>query len=331
MNKFGLVLGVTAVTALVGCLDPKYKQKKVVVTTTPAPAPATVVTPVEDVKPVVDAPTVIEVTTVPVTPAPVVTTPVVVAPVVTTPVVAAPETTTYIVQPGDTLSKISKRYNIKIDAIQRANPQIKGDVIRLGQKIKLPGTVEVGEQKVPAGALAKPQTVKLPAAPYTGATKEYVVKGGDSLSVIAQKNGCKVAQIKELNGLTSDVVRTGQKLKLPAEKTVAAAVPAIGKKSDAEKKPVAPVVEKKADAPKADPVDETPVVVEDPAPVAEPNPAPKPAEEYITYVVQEGDDITSISIQTDVRPTEIRQLNNLRDDEQLTPGKELKLPANSLQ
>ena len=49
-----------------------------------------------------------------------------------------------------------------------------------------------------------------------GAHKEYVVQGGDNLSIIAQAFNTTVAKIKEMNGLKSDNLRIGQKLKVPA-------------------------------------------------------------------------------------------------------------------
>ena len=54
-----------------------------------------------------------------------------------------------------------------------------------------------------------PQTVA-----YTK-TKEYKVKGKDTLWAIAGKDMKKVQRIKELNGLTSDTIRPGQILKVP--------------------------------------------------------------------------------------------------------------------
>ena len=46
-----------------------------------------------------------------------------------------------------------------------------------------------------------------------------------------------------------------------------------------------------------------------------------------TYVVQEGDDMTGVSIRWGVSAAEIRELNNLPDDAQLKPGQIIKLPA----
>ena len=55
------------------------------------------------------------------------------------------------------------------------------------------------------------------------------------------------------------------------------------------------------------------------------------APELATYVVQEGDDITGVSIRWGVSAAEIRELNNLGDADQLKPGQILKLPAESQQ
>lgn len=329
MNKLGLVVGVTAVTALVGCLDPEYvgTKKKPVVTTTPkAPAAELVETPAVP-QPVDPEFTLV---TTPATPVPPPVQQTVLPPPPPPP--PAPETTTYIIQPGDTLSKISKRYNLTIASIKRANPQIKGDTVRLGMKLQLPGKVEVGPQTVPEGAIAKPAPkakTAVASGPYTGATKEYVVKSGDSLGKIALETGCKVSDLKQLNGLSDTKIRIGQKLKVPAEKQTAKAVAVPVVEKPVEKK--VDVAEKPVVNPPA--VDEAPVqppVVSQP-PVQPPVVQPPVADDYITYTVQEGDDITSVSIQTYVSPSEIRQLNNLGDDAQLRPGMVLKLPASSVQ
>ena len=161
---------------------------------------------------------------------------------------AGPEFTWYTVKPGDMLSKISKRYNIRQKAILDLNPGLTPNKLFAGKKIKLPGNVATGEA-VPAAAApaaAAPASsdaasVKPPkaakAAKYTGATKTYVVKNGDSLGKIAHENGTNVRTLKELNGLKKDRVLVGQKLKVPAEKVTEAY---------AEKTAVAPA--KKADA-----------------------------------------------------------------------------------
>jgi LysM repeat protein len=45
----------------------------------------------------------------------------------------------------------------------------------------------------------------------------YTVHSGDTLSVISKAAGVPVKRIKKVNGLTSDIIRVGQKLKIPAK------------------------------------------------------------------------------------------------------------------
>ena len=49
----------------------------------------------------------------------------------------------------------------------------------------------------------------------SGGGSIYIVKHSDTLYGIAKKHHTTVSKIKSLNGLTSDVIRDGQKLKLP--------------------------------------------------------------------------------------------------------------------
>ena len=339
MNKLSLVLSLAAVAAVSGCLDPQYKSKR---TTTQEPTvvkPAVPSEPVEPVTPVNVTPD----------PAPAVNVDVVDTPdpkpVEVKPVVKEPEFTTYIIQRGDTLSKISKRYNIKIDAIKASNPQIKNDVIRLGQKIKLPGKVDVGEQTVPAGAFASNQTKRpapaaaskkdpAPTKAYTGATKEYIVKNGDTLGGIAIASGLTVRQLKELNGLSKDIIRVGQKLKVPASKVEKKVAPVLTNQKVAEKKvdtvkptEVAadkPVVADEAD--KEEPVADTPAV----EPVPAPQPAAKTDAKYVDYTVQDGDDLFEIALREHLTVPELREINNLGPDDKVEPGMVIKIPAPAL-
>lgn len=76
----------------------------------------------------------------------------------------------------------------------------------------------------PEASAAKPVTSSKKAPAVSSSVKTgstYVVKSGDSLSKIAAKaygTGSKknIEKIKKANGLKSDVIRVGQKLKIPA-------------------------------------------------------------------------------------------------------------------
>lgn len=58
------------------------------------------------------------------------------------------------------------------------------------------------------------------APPTDGATTTYTVVSGDTLYSIATKFKTTVAEIKSLNGLTSDTITVGQKLKIPSSGAV---------------------------------------------------------------------------------------------------------------
>ena len=329
MNKqLAVVLGVAAVATFSGCLDPDYNDRveKAINGEAFTVAEPVEVTTVSDTAPGEDVQVIAVDTKSCTCPAGTVheapcgcgaaDCTCAVKPAEVTPV--EPETTVYIVQRGDYLAKISKKYNVKIDAIKKLNPSIKEDnVVRLGQKILLPGKVEVGEQTVPAGAV-KAAPVKV-YKPYDGATKEYVVKSGDTLGAIAYGNGINIRQLKEMNGLSSNTIRIGQKLKIPAEKVVASAPVASAK----------PAVETKKPA-EAAPVEAAPVE-EAVAPAVEPVAAVAPVTtDGPTHVVKEGEDLLGLALIYSLDPAEIRALNNLGENENtLTPGQEIKLPADA--
>lgn len=49
----------------------------------------------------------------------------------------------------------------------------------------------------------------------SGSSKRHTVKSGDTLYGIAKKNGTTVAKLKSANGLSGDLIRPGQSLKVP--------------------------------------------------------------------------------------------------------------------
>jgi LysM repeat protein len=245
----------------------------------------------------------------------------------------ADETTVYYVQRGDNLSKISKKFNVKIDAIRKLNPKIKGDKILVGQKLLLPGKLDVGKAAEKPAAPKAESTKKVAPAKFEGETKEYVVKKDDCLGKIAVASGITIAQLKELNGLSSDNIRAGQKLKVPAVKQEA-------KKPEAKKDPKKTVANKDEKKPVAKTDEKKPVeqkVQAKPAPADESkqkeesaaakDAAPAPAPAQATYKLREGEDILELSINWGVSPAEIREANGMAPEEELKPGQTIKVPA----
>jgi N-acetylmuramoyl-L-alanine amidase len=99
--------------------------------------------------------------------------------------------TFHLVSRGDSLSKISARYNVTINALKRANGLTRNTVYK-GQKIKIPGGIR-GKERV----------------------TKHTVKRGDTLSEIAEQYGVTTKQMMLANGLPSGAVRLGQTLKIP--------------------------------------------------------------------------------------------------------------------
>ena len=63
-----------------------------------------------------------------------------------------------------------------------------------------------------------PQTYALYAAGQSEiVVREYTVRRGDSLSLIARRTGVSVAELRTANGIRGDLIRVGQKLILPGE------------------------------------------------------------------------------------------------------------------
>jgi len=245
---------------------------------------------------------------------------------------AVPLTTPYTVGKGDTLTVIAQQYGLRWQDVAAVNPGLNPNKLRIGQVIQLPGQVNVADKK----PVARHAAVAAAAPAAAGKVVSYTVQKGDSISVIAQRFGVKVAAIKEANNLTSDVIRVGQKLKIvnPA-KTPAATGAAV--KAPAIKAPaVVPVA--------APPVPRPPVVEESPAVLAPPAPdpmlapdaaapAPVPVQKTATavpetfrlYTVKEGEDLYTVAIRWGVSPNEIKTLNGLTGND-LEPGKTIKIP-----
>ncbi len=186
--------GPTAGGPLIGTPIPVPPQNPVAPAPSPSPVPAPAPAPTP--------PT----TAGPVSPSPIATPP---PPVISTPSVpaggmsatAAPTAPkTYRVQKGDTYYSIAGRHNTTMNALKEANPGVDPRRLQLNQALKIPAAH-------PAAA----------AAPAANDPSIYEVKSGDMLGKIANRYKTTVDRLREVNGLTSDRIRVGQKLKLPPE------------------------------------------------------------------------------------------------------------------
>lgn len=99
----------------------------------------------------------------------------------------------YVVRSGDTLSEIAAQSQVSLSTLRRLN-EIYKDRIYPGQELKL---------------AVSPEKEGAPDEPF-----EYVVKKGDSLSVIAQRFDTAVGLLRQLNRLKGDRITPGQRLQL---------------------------------------------------------------------------------------------------------------------
>lgn len=117
---------------------------------------------------------------------------------------ASPKTQLHVVKPGETLSEIAEDYGIGLSKLRAANG-LRGNAIRAGQKLVIPATAAKLAAAAKSAASAEPAS--------KGGT--YVVASGDTLSSIAKKFGTSIAKLKSANGLKTNLLRVGQKLRLP--------------------------------------------------------------------------------------------------------------------
>lgn len=97
------------------------------------------------------------------------------------------KSSTYTVKSGDTLYSISRKLNVSVDEIKKAN-NLTNNLLTVGQILQIP----------------------------TDKTKVYTVKSGDTLYTIARNNNTTVSDIIELNNLSTSNLSIGQKLLLPS-------------------------------------------------------------------------------------------------------------------
>lgn len=151
----------------------------------------------------------------------------------------------------------------------------------------LKGTPAAPEAPAPAPA---PEPAPAPVEAVTDSGNTYTVEAGDSLIRIAQKTGCKTADLASLNGLKMDsTIRLGQKLKLPASATVATA-------------PSAP---------------ETPAAAETPTPANR------------TYKIKDGDTYYSIAKELKIPMEKLVAANPKIKPSSLYAGRVIQIPADA--
>jgi LysM repeat protein len=132
--------------------------------------------------------------------------------------------TEHVIAKGESFYTLGKKYNVGFKAIAEANPNINPNRLKIGEKVKIP------PPKTP-GAASLNGTSAISNGGEPG-VKTYKVKSGDSLLKIAKTFGVTAKQVRSANNLTTDQIKVGQTLKIPAktapsEAETVAPVPAV--------------------------------------------------------------------------------------------------------
>ena len=122
----------------------------------------------------------------------------------------------YTVKSGDSLWSIANRHGLSVSQLKNMNG-LTSDIIYPGQTLKVGqgnNTSTTAPSKIATTTPAPSQGSTTSSNTSTSTSKTYTVASGDSLWAIANKHGLSVSQLKNMNGLTSDIIYPGQTLKV---------------------------------------------------------------------------------------------------------------------
>src|SRR3990170_2586893 len=106
----------------------------------------------------------------------------------------------YVVKKGDTLSMIASKYRVSVRELKSVN-DMRDDKVKVGMRLIIPNS-----------NLSKNVESK---TPVISDNNKYVVKKGDTLSMIASKYRVSVRELKSVNDMRDDKVKVGMRLIIP--------------------------------------------------------------------------------------------------------------------
>ncbi len=213
-----------------------------------------------------------------------------------------PETVTHIVAAGDTVSELALQFGSSRGAINQANGLNTANLIYIGQRliipVKLPATpagAEGGAATATASptatATATPTPTLTPTPAPTATPRTHQILPGDTLERIAQQHGTTVDLLARQNNILNvHQIDVGQILIIPT------AIP-----------PTATATL----APTAGPVGVANV------------------DAYVIYVVEAGDTLGQIAVNTNTTIEAIAQLNGITNPRRIFVGQRLRIPSAS--
>lgn len=131
----------------------------------------------------------------------------------------------YKVRSGDGLNLIAKMYQVNVEDIKNANPEIMvSGAVKVGQMLIIPigknvaadSNTAKSDANTPtnAGMIGSTATVSQSFEPQSNIPVQYKVVGGDNLMSISKKFNSTPEIIKQLNQMSDDNIKLGQILKI---------------------------------------------------------------------------------------------------------------------
>jgi len=177
-----------------------------------------------------------------------------------------------VVENGDTLSELAARHHVPVSVLRTTN-DLDSDMIRVGQKLRLPRDEQLLVDPLYVAAASELQ--KLQSGLIASERVIHKVRSGESLSVIAKRHNVSVRELQKWNNISNPhKLRVGQKLTL----------------------------------------------FHSPAPVAAPA-----RSGTIKYTVRRGDSLWSISKRYKVKIKDLQRWNKLNNNSILQPGQSIKV------
>jgi len=191
----------------------------------------------------------------------------------------------YTIQSGDTLTKIANRFGTSVSALKSANG-LTSDLIVTGSTLSIPGQAS----SAPVTNLSN-SNGSSESADFSGS---YTIQSGDTLTKIANRFGTSVSALKSANGLTSDLIVTGNTLSIPGQDSSAPTTNLSNSNSsnNSSNNQIS-------------------------------------GEVPLTYTVKSGDTLSSISNRYNISMNKIMEWNNISNPDIITVGTQLNLRLNS--
>jgi len=118
----------------------------------------------------------------------------------------------HTVRSGESLSILAQRYSVSSSELKSHN-RLKSNSLRIGQVLKIPSNYQLVVKHNPTPVVPVQSSILTQ-------VKIHKVKGGESLSVIANRYGLTSSELKRYNNLRSTSLAIGQKIKIPGNATV---------------------------------------------------------------------------------------------------------------